>query len=265
MTRWFYAFLWLCCVAKLGFPQSNQGGRLSGMGKASAAVKDLWGVAANPASITATKRPSAQISYENHFFITDLSSQAFAFAFSRNNNAFGINLQRHGISEHLTIKAGFITAKQFGPNLSMGLRGNYHQLKITNYGAITAFSIDIGIMYQLADELVLGMNFNNPAKTGSKTNLTIPSTINIGVSYQSNAKVLVAGTMIKELNSPLNVAFGIDYQIIDRFSLRSGLNLNPLKHHFGVGFISANFLTDIAVTKYSHFNYSPQISIGYVF
>jgi hypothetical protein len=264
MSRWFCVLLGLFFVAKLGFTQSSQGGRLSGMGNAGAAIKDIWGVAANPATITSMKRPSAQASYENHFFIHDLSSQALAFVFPKNNNSFGINLQRYGISEYLTIKAGIITAKQFGKNFSIGIRANYHQLKITNYGAVIAFSIDVGTVYQPTDELALGLYINNPAR-GNKANFNIPTTLYLGASYQTNAKILVASTLIKELNTPLNAAFGIEYQIIHHFSLRSGLNLNPLKHHFGVGFNSFNFQLDLAFTKYTHFNYSPQISIGYVF
>ena len=265
MSRRLYIFLCLFFIGKFGFTQSTQGGRLSGMGNAGAAIKDVWAVAANPAVITSLKRPSAQINYENHFFINALSSQAFAFVLPKNNNSFGINLQRYGISEYLTIKAGLITAKQFGKNLSIGLRTNYHQLKITNYGAIIAFSLDVGTAYQFTDELVLGLYINNPAREGNKINFSIPTTIHLGASYQTNAKILVASTLVKELNEPLNIAFGIDYQMINYFSLRSGLNLNPLKHHFGVGFNSLNFLLDVAFTKYTHFNYSPQISIGYVF
>ena len=263
MNKQFYIFavgmLWINIL----FAQTNLGARLTAMGNNGAAVKDIWGVAANPAAIGNIPHPTVQITHQEHIFTKAVSNQALALVFPINRQIIGLNLQRYGISEFQDIKVGLVITKQFGEKLEIGLRANYHQLKISNYGTTTGISIDVGTIYQFTDELCFGFYINNPSKESylnKSLYTTIPTTMYFGIAYRTNDKLLVASTISTDA-----VAIGIDYQLIKSFSLRGGLSLNPFTHYVGFGFSKSTFLVDFSFTKYPSFGYSPQLTIGYVF
>jgi len=265
MNKPFYLFSLFIFVTQLLFAQ---GGRLTAMGNNGAAVKDIWGTAANPAAIGNIKLPTLHISYENYSFANELRSEAMAFVFPNKRFSFGLSLQRYGIPEFHTLQTGLVFTKQFGPDFSIGLRTNYHQIHIRNYGTTTGISLDIGTFYQLSEEVALGFYFNNPLKQAYFTkaiNITIPTSAYLGIAYKTSSKFLLASTLSKELHLPWNVAFGMDYQISSSLSMRSGISLMPYKLHFGIGFNLQHFNIDFTLTTQSDIGYSPQITIGYVF
>lgn len=263
MNKQFYLFMLSIFGVNVGFPQTNQGGRLTAMGNNGAAVKDIWGVAANPASITDIQLPSIQLNHQEHIFTKAVSDQALAFVVPANRQTFGLNLQRYGIPEYHNIKVGIVFTRQFGSKLAIGLRANYHQLKINNYGASTGISLDIGAIYQLSNELCFGFYISNPSSENYNTkaiDITIPTITYIGVAYRTSDKLLIATTISKE-----NVSTGVDYQLIKVIGLRAGVSLNPFTHYFGIGFNISKIVTDFTFTKHPNFGYSPQLTIGYVF
>ncbi|MEJ5995491.1 hypothetical protein WG904_13770 [Pedobacter sp. Du54] len=263
MNKQFYLFmLWIFCVNQL-FAQTNQGSRLTAMGKNGAAVNDVWGVVANPAAISKIAGPTIQLSHQEHYFSKEIRNQGLAFVLPIRRQAFGFNLQRYGIPEYQSFNMGIVATRQFGPKLAIGLRGNYHQLKIDHYGVTSGLSVDVGTIYQLSTELSFGLYLNNLSKQSYRTKLIstiIPSTAYIGIAYRTSSKLLIANTISKN-----DVALGIDYQFIQALSLRAGISLNPFIHYFGIGFSTTKLLADFSFTKHSNFGYSPQLTIGYVF
>ncbi|MES2653545.1 MAG: hypothetical protein V4663_17540 [Bacteroidota bacterium] len=243
--------------------QVNHGARLTAMGNNGAAVKDIWGVAVNPAAIAYISSPMIQITQQEHFFTNEIRNQALVVAIPFKNLVFGLGLQRYGISAFQNNKVGIVITKAFGPKLAIGLRANYNQLKISNYGATVGISVDLGTIYQLTDELCLGFYINNLTKEAYRTktiHTSLPTAAYFGIAYRTSDKLLIASTISKGV-----VATGIDYQLIKAFSIRSGLSLNPFTHYFGLGFNPLKFLIDFAFTKHPNFGYSPQLTIGYVF
>ncbi len=263
MNKHFYLFLLVIFWAESLSAQINQGSRLTAMGYNGAAVKDIWGVAANPATINYFSSISAQLSHKEHYLSKTIRNQALAVVIPKGRQALGINLQRYGIPEYNSLTIGISASRQFGPKLAIEMRANYHQLKIENYGVTTAISADLGAYYQLSQTLSFGICLNNLSKERYRTKAiyaVIPSQVYFGVAYKTSAKVLMASTISKD-----DVAVGIDYQFFESFSLRGGLSIQPFTHYFGVGFSKSKFLADFAFTKPSRFSYSPQLTIGYVF
>lgn len=246
------------------YGQNNQGSRLTAMGNNGAAVKDIWGVQANPSGINEVRSAAFQFNYQKYLLAEGLSSQALALVLPFQNKAIGLNLQRYGISSYHEIKAGVIFSKQFGPRLAIGWRGNYHQIKITNYGTSTAFSIDVGMMYQLNKQLCFGLHLNNPSQERHQTK-PIPSTFHIGIAYRTSEKLLIATTISYDLMQSTMVAIGIDYQLIESMSLRGGLSIKPFNRYAGLGLNLKKLSLDLSITSNPNLGFLPQITIGYAF
>ena len=263
MNKQFYLFILGIFYINVGIAQTNYGARLTGMGNNGAAVKDIWGVTTNPSSIAEIALPTIQLTHQEHFFAKAIRNQAIAFVLPINRFVFGLSVQRYGITEYHSLKSGIVLTRQFGPKLAIGLRANYHQFKIDNYGATTGVSLDLEAIYQLSNELCFGFYINNPSKAGYRTHVIhtlIPVTAYIGIAYRTSTKFLIASTISKE-----DVAVGTDYQIIKQLNIRSGISLKPFTHYFGIGFSKPKFSVDFTITKHPNFDHSPQLTIGYVF
>lgn len=250
------------------YAQYNQGGRLTGMGNASAAVKDLWSINANPAGITGQAKPTAGINYTRYFFGDDLSEQNLAFVLPFGTNYAGISINRYGISEFNEIKAGLALAKKFGDDFSLALKANIHQLKISNYGNTTIFSVDVGANYTFSKQIAFGLYINNPSiQKYNATNIaaSIPTEVHFGASYEPSNKVIIAATVTKALDEKFDVSLGVDYKFLDALSLRGGLSAKSFKQYFGIGLNYNHFLLDIAVQSHPKIGYTPQIGLSYGF
>lgn len=250
------------------FGQYNQGARLTAMGNASAAVKDIWSLNANPAGITSQKTPIAALNYARYLFGDELSEQSFAFVLPFNNNFAGVSINRYGISEFNEIKAGFGLAKSFGEDLSIGVKANIHQIKITNYGNATTFSVDAGVNYALSKQIGLGLYVNNPSSQAYKaTNAEtyIPTSVHLGATYTPSNKLILAATVSKDFERKFDVGVGVDYKFYELLSLRGGLSAKPFKQYFGIGLNYQKLIMDIAVESHPQIGYTPQIGLSYAF
>lgn len=179
--------------------QNNLGPRLTAMGNNGAALSDVWSVQANIAGISETSRPSVSINYIKHLFSNEISTQALAGVVPFKNNFIGISFQRYGFSEYNESKVGFAYAKKFGDRLSTGINGNYHQLKISNYGTSTGFSVDVGALYHFKD-FAFGAFVRNPSLQKYSTEdilAEIPASYHIGASFSASDKVLIQARLLK--------------------------------------------------------------------
>lgn len=250
------------------FCQYNQGARLTAMGNASAAVSDVWSLNANPAGITGQKSPIAALNYARYLFGDELSEQSFAFVLPFDNNFAGVSINRYGISEFNEIKAGFGLAKKFGEELSIGVKANFHQIKITNYGNTTTFSVDAGVNYALSKQIGLGVYVNNPSSQKYKaTNAEtyIPTAVHFGATYTPSNKLILAATVSKDFERKFDVGVGVDYKFYELLSLRGGLSAKPFKQYFGIGLNYQKFIMDVSVESHPQIGYTPQIGLSYAF
>ncbi len=258
----------LIISAKFVFAQYNQGARLTAIGNASAAVFDTWSVNANPAGITREKTATGALNYTKFLFGDELSEQSFAFIAPVKNDFFALNVNRYGISEFNEIKAGIAFAKQFGEELSIGVKANYHQVKITNYGNANTFSVDVGANYALNKEINLGLYVNNPSSQDYKSadvETYIPTAIHFGATYEPSNKVILATTITKDFDRKFDVGFGVDYKFYDFLSVRGGLTAKPFKQYFGIGVNYEQLKFDLATSSHPQIGFTPQIGLSYAF
>jgi len=250
------------------FAQNNLGPRLTAMGNNGAAVTDVWSLQANPSGISRLKKTTVSLNYTKHFFSNEISTQGLVAVIPFKNNFIGTTFQRYGFSEYNESKVGFAYAKKFGEKLSIALNGNYHQLKISNYGSSNGFSIDFGLLYHFNNDFTFGAFVNNPSKqkfSSTTVFAAIPTSYNIGASYFASDKVLIATTISKTLDQSIDIKLGIDYKMFDLLSLRGGLSAKPFKQYVGFGLNYRKFLIDMASTYDTNLGYEPQMALSYAF
>lgn len=256
----------LLCLALQA--QYNVGGKISAMASAGVALQDSWSMQLNPAGISGMERPVVGLTYAKHYLADELSEQAATFIIPLGKTHLGTTISRYGIEQYHQLKATLGLAKSFGDKLSIGLSGSYHQLKIDSYGSTKAFSVDIGALYRFSSTFTLGLSVSNPSlqKFATMTvKLSVPSIVRLGLAYRASNKVLVATALTKNFAEKLDVAIGIDYQLLDLLSLRGGLSAKPFKQYAGFGLTYRKLVADFALQNNPNLGYIPQIAIGYAF
>lgn len=250
------------------FAQNNLGSRLTAMGNNGAAIADIWAIQSNPSGITAIRSPAVSLNYLKHLFSDEITTQGLVAVIPFDKNFVGTSFQRYGFSEYFETKIGLAYAKKFGNRLSIAINANYHQLNINNYGTSNGFSVDVGALYQLDNEFTIGAFISNPSKqkfNAAFASAKIPTSFNIGLSYQASDKVILATSISKILNQTIDASVGVDYKMFNLLSLRGGLSVQPFKQYAGFGFNYRRFLMDMATVYDANLGYSPQITIGHAF
>jgi hypothetical protein len=248
--------------------QNLIGTRLMAMGGDNAAISDNWNFTGNFKNEDRLNTPKIAIGYAKYFYGDELSNQQLKFILPVKNYEAGISFKRYGITEFNRLTAGASLAKNFGDKFSIGLRANFHQLKIQNYGSTTGFSIDIGAMYHINNQITIGLNINNPSKQtyqNSNASISIPSLVNFGIAYQASNKILIATNLSKNFNEKYDVGLGLDYKLIEILSLRGGISMKPFKQYGGIGIDYKKLNLDLAIENDPHLGYSSQIGIAYAF
>lgn len=261
LTLWAHYYQYSCA-------QYNTGPRLVAMGKTQASVNDLWSIEANVAAINNIKKPTIAINYLKYSFDKELSNQGLAAVFPLKNTLLGFSAQRYGITAYNEIKTGISITKKLGDKLSIGLKGNYHQIKISNYGTTKGYSINAGLYYQLNQQFAVGIYSNNLTEQNyinQNIATQIPSGLHIGAHYKATNKVLIATTLSKLTSENIDVGLGLEYEIIGNVSLRTGLNAKPFKQYAGLGLNYKKLTMDLAFENDKNLGYTPQIALGYAF
>ncbi|MEJ7778785.1 MAG: hypothetical protein WKF68_04265 [Daejeonella sp.] len=262
-----YIFLLLILSHTSVNAQKNPGPRYAAMGSAGTALQGIWSMQLNPSGITAIEKPEMALAYERHFLDQDISSQTALFTFPYSGNVFGFNVERYGFTEYMELHAGIAYARKLGRSLSLAIGFKYHQLSIAGYGSASAFSAEAGFQFSVNEKLILASHVANPGRSRYEvlSGSNIPVKLSLGAAYRFSNKVAAACDLIKILNFPTDIRLGLEYSLIQHFSLRGGISANPFKQYAGFGFNYNRLSVDAAVSFHPALGYSPQIGLGYEF
>ena len=120
----------------------------------------------------------------------------------------------------------------------LGVRLNYHQIVAEGYETQSAWSIDFGGIAQLSPSFLIGAEIQNlnQAMYSNSEYSEVPVRFKCGVNILPVQNFNLLAEIEKELNLPVNMKLGVQYEIVKSFMIRTGINSNPAKMFFGMGF-----------------------------
>ncbi|MFM6953773.1 MAG: hypothetical protein ACKOWL_02190 [Sphingobacteriaceae bacterium] len=248
--------------------QQNVGARIGAMAETGVVLADAWSINSNQAGMRAVLKPLASLAYQRNVFSTEIVTQSAAFQFPLHAYTIGLVVSNYGFEVYNVQQIGMAVAKSFGPNLSAAMRFNYHQVHIPAYGKSTAFTADVGFLYQFSKRIGLGAHVQNVSNS-SFANMAIyspiPLLIDFGLSYKSTDQLLLVATLQQSLNRTPQPKLGIEYQVIPVLALRGGLSFNQLKQFAGLGLEINKMRIDWSVSSQNTLGTGSQISFQYEF
>ena len=221
---------------KPGFERVNLHPRINGKGLSGIASKRYYSAELNPASLIKRNINFSFIHTPSEFGLEELSSNSFLANFTIWDQQFKTSIKKFGSNLYEENNYNISSSRLIDNDFAFGASINLNQVSIKNYGNITEASIDLGINFQLLENIsvgVVGWNLNHQML--DKLENEIPFVGGWGIAYQFSNDGEVCVDAIKDINAPLEIIIGGEYMIHENVILLAGLN--SMRSIYSGGFV----------------------------
>lgn len=244
----------------------SMGARSSAIGGASVTIGDEWSLFNNIGGLANFQEKSIFTSFKNKYGISEFTSLAIGGTYPLLGGTFGLGMFRFGDNLYNEQRLNLGFSNQFGI-VSLGLNVSYFQLNIEGAGSRKTMLIDFGGRAQLTDQLYFGAHVSNlnQAKLSTVTDERIPTRMKTGLSYRPSGDLMINLEVEKEVDLDAVLRLGLEYKILENFSLRTGFKTQPFESSFGLGFYPGKLKADYSYNNNPDLGGIHEISIGYLF
>lgn len=266
-------FIFLIVVLVNSFSQAQEvfipASRSQSLAGITTCLHDSWSSFGNQAGLADLKHPTISGTFQNRFLIKELSTSAGAFIFPVQSSVFALSVYQFGKTNFRHERYGLSYARALSPLLHVGLQFNYYRFFLAEENQyLGSYGMELGFQYQLTPSLLLGLHTLNPYKTGIKTNSgkhDYPSNVNLGVCVEVSKSFDLFTEIEKYFSYPLSLKTGIEYNIMNKLYLRTGISGKPNQLSAGMGFVVKRLKIDLAVAYNQYLGNSPSASFQYQF
>ena len=253
---------YICYAGNDNYPL---GARSAGMATASVTMTDVWASANNQAGLGYIEQPVASFFYENRMNVSALALHAAAIVIPVNSTVIGVNYRYFGYEKYNESKFGLAVGKRLGEKIAMGVQMDYfHAHFAGDYGDIGVLCGEIGLMYELVENLTVGMHLFNLWQSKQKVNYNerVPTIMRFGFGYKIQDKATVTVETEKDLRLDAIFKGGFEYNISGDLFLRCGVsNGNMYRHALGLGYAWKRLTLDVSFSNHKYLGYMPHISL----
>ncbi len=254
-----------------GFAQNYAyftGGRSAGLAHSSVALTDVWAAHHNQAALGFLEKTTAAISIENRFFLPDLALANVAFAHPTKLGTVGLSLSYFGFELYNESKIGLNYSRAFGKYFSLGLQVNYHNYFVSEgSGTPNAVTFEAGVLAKPVKNLNIGFHVFNPSSSliNVETEERLPLIARLGAMYQIGEDMCLTAEVKKAEGIAERHAVGLEYRVIEKLILRTGVGLQPFTNTFGLGLDLGSFTADISYEYAQVLGSNGNLSLQYAF
>lgn len=237
--------------------------RAAGMGNAFVTLQDEGAVFGNVGGMGKVKSVTALFSYENRFGFTE-GFHAVAAGIIAPTSFGNTSLSAYRFGDDLFSKQKLALgwAHQIS-RMGIGVQANYWQHHVEGYGARGNFVLNLGGVASLMPSLDFGLHIANVNQAKVSEEERIPTVVQAGLAYTPVAPLMLVVETEKDVDFEAVLKLGMEYQIIEKLRLRTGIRTNPMHTHYGMGFYLKKFTIDCAMTTHPYLGLSNQVSVAY--
>jgi hypothetical protein len=196
----------------------------------------------------------------------ELGYYSLTFTFPAATGCFGVYSEFSGYRSFIDQEISLGFAKLFGEKILTGLSLVYvFQKAGSDSWPVHQLSYKIGTIVVIADKVNLAFATFNPFQLyyRSKDFASLPSSFNIGLSYQYSPELAILSECEKDLDFPPILKIGMEYNIRSKFFIRGGIRLFPASWSFGAAVRHNRLLFEFASAYHQYLGYTPQLSFQF--
>ncbi len=264
MVRWSFVVFVIFFSLQISFAQSvNVHVRAAGMGRAFVTLQGGWSAFGNIGGMAKVKSISALFAYENRFgFVEGFQSVAAGIIVPIPIGNASLSAYRFGDALFSQQKLSLGWAHQIS-RMGIGVQANYWQHHAEGYGSRANLAIDVGGVAAIIPELTFGLHIANVNQAKLSETERIPTVINAGLAYQPVKPLIFVIETEKDVDFDAVFKLGMEYKIIEKLRLRTGISTRPVRLHYGFGVYLKKFVIDYALVTHPQLGVSNQVSVSY--
>ena len=217
--------------------------RSHGVANASVAFSDINSLFNRQAGLADLETISLLSSIQETFIGPYSASFGVGFAMPTSSGTFGLGIHGFGVEEINQLKIGLAYARKLMEKLSLGVQFDFLSTQISPYDRSmllsnrnNLFTFEIGLQYELMENLVIGVHLYNPAKLEIIENEYLPRILRTGATYSVFKKILIHGELEKDFNFPIVFKSGIECELVNSLWFRIGYRVKPTTFNLGMGY-----------------------------
>jgi len=259
-----HTIITICLLTISAYSQYNPGAKQISLSNSDVALSnDVFSLFNNPAGLAQMNWREIGIFYSPApFGLSELANGYVAYHEPTSIGSFAIGGMSYGFDLYREAKFSLGYSYNYINKFFAGLTINYQTVSVKNYGNDGALFFNIGGLVYVSDELRLGFAIQNinRATYGNEAD-QIPVVLNAGLSYDVVNGLTVNFAIEKDIKYKASVQFGINYDIIEYLSLRTGFSNEPSKYSAGIGINYSMFSFDYAIFTHTDLGLTHQAGI----
>ena len=246
------------------FAQINPGARQIALSNSDVAqCDDVFSLFNNPAGLAQLGWREIGLYYSPApFGIKELANGYLSYIESTEFGSFALGAMTYGFDLYKENKISFAYSNRFEKKYFAGITINFHTLSIKNYGDDNTYTINLGGLAYLTENLKLGFSFHNVTRStfGNEKN-QVPIIFNTGLNYLPIEYASLNAAVEKDLEYPLSLRFGLEFFPIKYIYLRTGFSNEPERYSAGIGINYSIIELDYAVFTHQDLGLTHQAGI----
>ena len=242
----------------------NPGAKQIAMANSDVALSnDVFSLFNNPAGLAQLNWRELGLYYSPApFGLNELSNGYIAYTEPLGFGSAGIGAMTYGFELYRESRLLLSFSTLYLNKFFAGVAFNYHIVSIQRYGNKSVLYLNAGCLGYLTDELRIGFfiqNINHASFTPDEDQ--IPILLNAGLSYNIYNNLSLNFAVEKDIRYNASIKSGINYDLIDNFSLRIGFANEPAEFSCGIGIHFSYFNFDYSVFTHPDLGLTHQAGI----
>ena len=259
-----FTIIIICSLTLSAYSQYNPGAKQISLSNSDVALSnDVFSIFNNPAGLAQMNWREVGVYYSPApFGLSELANGFVAYHEPTSIGSFAIGGMSYGFDLYRESKFSLGYSYNYLNKFFAGITINYKTVSIQNYGNDGALFFNIGGLAYVSNAFRLGFSIQNinRASFGEEDD-QIPIIFNTGLSYDVADELTVNFAVEKDIKYKASFQFGINYDIIEYLSLRTGFSNEPSKYSAGIGINYSMFSLDYAMYTHNDLGLTHQAGI----
>ncbi|HCY77819.1 MAG TPA: hypothetical protein DHV28_18065 [Ignavibacteriales bacterium] len=254
----------ICALTFSAYSQYSPGAKQISLANSDVALSnDVFSLFNNPAGLSQMNWREVGVYYSpSPFGLSDLANGYFAYHEPTSIGSFALGGMNYGFDLFRESKIMLGYSYNYQNKFFAGLTVNYQTVSIKNYGNDAALSFNIGGLAYVSDKFRLGFAIQNVNRaTFGDEDDQIPMLFSTGLSYDVIDELTINLALEKDVKYNASFQFGINYNIIENLSLRTGFSNEPSRYSAGIGINYSIFSLDYAMFTHTFLGLTHQAGI----
>ncbi len=247
---------------------SASGAARAATARAQAGVSgDLWSLFGNPAGIVGIGSMAFGTHIEQRFALQELSAAQGGMVIPiSERQTIGAKISWFGLGEFGEGRYGISYSIQPLEGVRIGTSLNAYQMVIPSQGTGRSLYLDAGVQVEATDRFTIGafaVNLNRAEIQRLGEGSPLPAMIQAGLAFEASDQVLLLADVAQEIDGPLSLKAGLEYQPADILYIRAGFQTAPSAVSGGLGLNLQQLRLDLAVSYQPLLGFVPHLSLTY--